>query len=410
MRRKCNNKAFTLSAHSSATELSFCGHADNKNYDELTCRCGEPSKPRFDWTWDQVKTSGHVEVSSAATRVRFNETDSEFGCAVVGSSLLKEGAHHFWQIKLTSPVYGRSLSIGIVPKSVIEASDNLNYNLDFTGQGYRLNYSGDFKTNDTKIGYGHPVQTSFCHSPFNPKDRKAVFAKGSIVTVYLDYVTSTLHYTINGFYQGIACKNIVGGGVYPLVYSAAPKTGIRLIASKSFPATLEFRCAWLIRRMLDTSSLPGIPPHIHSLINKDFWILFAAKPFEDLYIAEDNFQEAPKQAEKLEDTKLAKVSGTRKSSRTKNTEIEKLILTENNNDDSKEATKKNGKTCIKLGGKSISCSGRKTTRRSGGKAKNTNLTKMPSKQFSDINDSTCLTSDDEYVFIDTGTLKRNKAV
>jgi len=395
-----------------ATELSFCGHADNKSFEELACRCGEPSKPRFEWTWDPVKTSGHVEVSNAATRVRFNETDSEFGCAVVGSSLLKEGRHHFWQLKLTSPVYGRSLSIGIVQKSVIEASDNLNYNLDFTGQGYRLNYTGDFKNDETKIYYGHPVQTSFCHSPFNPKDRKAVFAKGSIVTIYLDYVTSTLHYTINGFYQGIASKNIVRGGVYPLVYSAAPKTGIRLLASKSFPGTLEFRCAWLTWRMLGTSSIPRIPPHIYSIINKDYWILFAAKPFEDLYIAEDNFQEAPKkQSVKVKDKKLTKkVAETRKSSRAKSTETAKLILTENNNDDCKEATKKHFKTDNKIGGKGKSFSGRKTNGRSGGKDKNKDITKLSSEKFLDINDSTYLTSDDEYVFIDRGNLKRNKIV
>ena len=56
-KRKCRNKTKN-ELYSMATELSFCGHADNKSFEELACRCGEPSKPRFEWTWDPVKTSG----------------------------------------------------------------------------------------------------------------------------------------------------------------------------------------------------------------------------------------------------------------------------------------------------------------------------------------------------------------
>lgn len=64
--------------------------------------------PEFDWVWDTDSRSTATLLSCDNRKVSFH---SEYSCgtaAIRGSKELAEG-QHFWEIKMTSPVYGTDM-------------------------------------------------------------------------------------------------------------------------------------------------------------------------------------------------------------------------------------------------------------------------------------------------------------
>lgn len=62
----------------------------------------------FDWVWDEGSRSSATLLSCENRKVSFH---SEYSCgtaAIRGSKELSEG-QHFWEIKMTSPVYGTDM-------------------------------------------------------------------------------------------------------------------------------------------------------------------------------------------------------------------------------------------------------------------------------------------------------------
>lgn len=62
----------------------------------------------FDWVWDANSRSTATLLSCDNRKVNFH---SEYSCgtaAIRGSKELAEG-QHFWEIKMTSPVYGTDM-------------------------------------------------------------------------------------------------------------------------------------------------------------------------------------------------------------------------------------------------------------------------------------------------------------
>lgn len=62
----------------------------------------------FDWVWDEGSRSAATLLSCENRKVSFH---SEYSCgtaAIRGSKELSEG-QHFWEIKMTSPVYGTDM-------------------------------------------------------------------------------------------------------------------------------------------------------------------------------------------------------------------------------------------------------------------------------------------------------------
>ncbi|KTF77421.1 hypothetical protein cypCar_00031604, partial [Cyprinus carpio] len=71
------------------------------------CHCGEDDQD-FDWVWDEGSRSSATLLSCENRKVSFH---SEYSCgtaAIRGSKELSEG-QHFWEIKMTSPVYGTDM-------------------------------------------------------------------------------------------------------------------------------------------------------------------------------------------------------------------------------------------------------------------------------------------------------------
>nr|XP_051686264.1 SPRY domain-containing SOCS box protein 3 isoform X4 [Oryctolagus cuniculus]XP_051686265.1 SPRY domain-containing SOCS box protein 3 isoform X4 [Oryctolagus cuniculus] len=75
------------------------------------CRCGEDAE-HFDWVWDDLNKSSATLLSCDNRKVSFH---TEYSCgtaAIRGTKELGEG-QHFWEIKMTSPVYGTDMMVGI---------------------------------------------------------------------------------------------------------------------------------------------------------------------------------------------------------------------------------------------------------------------------------------------------------
>ncbi|XP_047694499.1 SPRY domain-containing SOCS box protein 3 isoform X4 [Prionailurus viverrinus] len=66
----------------------------------------------FDWVWDDLNKSSATLLSCDNRKVNFH---TEYSCgtaAIRGTKELGEG-QHFWEIKMTSPVYGTDMMVGI---------------------------------------------------------------------------------------------------------------------------------------------------------------------------------------------------------------------------------------------------------------------------------------------------------
>ena len=64
--------------------------------------------PDFDWVWDDSSKSTASLLSSDSRKVNFH---TEYSCgtaAIRGNKELADG-QHFWEIKMTSPVYGTDM-------------------------------------------------------------------------------------------------------------------------------------------------------------------------------------------------------------------------------------------------------------------------------------------------------------
>ncbi|XP_036681642.1 SPRY domain-containing SOCS box protein 3 isoform X5 [Balaenoptera musculus] len=85
---------------------AFCGslHAAHRGRD---CRCGEEDE-YFDWVWDDLNKSSATLLSCDNRKVNFHMEYSCGTAAIRGTKELGEG-QHFWEIKMTSPVYGTDM-------------------------------------------------------------------------------------------------------------------------------------------------------------------------------------------------------------------------------------------------------------------------------------------------------------
>ncbi|KAI7792281.1 putative SPRY domain-containing SOCS box protein 3 [Triplophysa rosa] len=159
------------------TELNSDNHI-NPNI----CTCGEDEQG-CDWVWDKESKSSGAYLSCSDRMVSFH---SEYSCgtaAVRGSRALSDG-QHFWEIKMTSPVYGTDMMVGIGTSEV---------NLD----QFRHSFCGMLGTDEDSWGLSYTGQLHHNGSKVNFSSR---FGQGSIIGVHLD----TWHGTL-GFYKNRRC-------------------------------------------------------------------------------------------------------------------------------------------------------------------------------------------------------------
>lgn len=67
--------------------------------------------PDFDWVWDDLNKSSAALLSCDNRKVSFHVEYSCGTAAIRGTKELGDG-QHFWEIKMTSPVYGTDMVNG----------------------------------------------------------------------------------------------------------------------------------------------------------------------------------------------------------------------------------------------------------------------------------------------------------
>nr|XP_043906214.1 SPRY domain-containing SOCS box protein 3a isoform X1 [Solea senegalensis]XP_043906215.1 SPRY domain-containing SOCS box protein 3a isoform X1 [Solea senegalensis] len=224
------------------------------------CHCGEDDQ-EFDWVWDVNSRSTATLLSCDNRKVNFH---SEYSCgtaAIRGSKELAEG-QHFWEIKMTSPVYGTDMMVGIGTSDV---------NLD----KYRHTFCSLLGKDADSWGLSY---TGLLHHKGDKMNFSSRFGQGSIIGVHLDTWHGTLTFFKNRKCIGVAATELQNKKFYPMACSTAAKSSMKVIRSCSAPTSLLYLCCARLRQLLpdciDTLDVLPLPPGLrHLLHHKLGWVL-----------------------------------------------------------------------------------------------------------------------------------------
>ncbi|CAK7304866.1 SPRY domain-containing SOCS box protein 3 isoform X2 [Vulpes vulpes] len=245
----------------SQSEASLCGslHVVHRGKDK-DCRCGEEDE-YFDWVWDDLNKSSATLLSCDNRKVNFHMEYSCGTAAIRGTKELGEG-QHFWEIKMTSPVYGTDMMVGIGTSDVdldkyhhtfcsLLGRDEDSWGLSYTGL---LHHKGD--------------KTSF----------SSRFGQGSIIGVHLDTWHGTLTFFKNRKCIGVAATKLQNKKFYPMVCSTAAKSSMKVIRSCASITSLQYLCCYRLRQLRPDSgdTLEGLPlpPGLKQVLHHKLgWVL-----------------------------------------------------------------------------------------------------------------------------------------
>ncbi|KAM9539996.1 SPRY domain-containing SOCS box protein 3-like isoform 1-T1 [Salvelinus alpinus] len=224
------------------------------------CHCGEEDQD-FDWVWDDSNRSTATLMTCDNRKVNFH---TEYSCgtaAIRGSKELADG-QHFWEIKMTSPVYGTDMMVGI---------GTCDVNLD----KYRHTFCSLLGKDDDSWGLSY---TGLLHHEGDKVNFSSRFGQGSIIGVHLDTWHGTLTFFKNRKCIGVAATALQNKRFYPMVCSTAAKSSMKMIRSCFTPTSLQYLCCARLRQLLpecpDTLSVLPLPPGLrHLLHNKLGWVL-----------------------------------------------------------------------------------------------------------------------------------------
>ncbi|EPQ07981.1 SPRY domain-containing SOCS box protein 3 [Myotis brandtii] len=248
------------------SEASFCSSLHTAAHRGKDCRCGEEDEyfdcaRDFDWVWDDLNKSSATLLSCDNRKVNFHVEYSCGTAAIRGTKELGEG-QHFWEIKMTSPVYGTDMMVGIGTSDVdldkyhhtfcsLLGRDEDSWGLSYTGL---LHHKGD--------------KTSF----------SSRFGQGSIIGVHLDTWHGTLTFFKNRKCIGVAATKLQNRKFYPMVCSTAAKSSMKVIRSCASATSLQYLCCHRLRQLRPNSgdTLEGLPlpPGLKQVLqNKLGWVL-----------------------------------------------------------------------------------------------------------------------------------------
>ncbi|XP_045620352.2 SPRY domain-containing SOCS box protein 3 [Procambarus clarkii] len=257
---------------------SFCQHTD---LDPIMCCCGEEEKD-FAWVWstrEQGGQAGSILLATEDRQIIFNPEYSSGTAAIRGNETLHIGHHHYWELKMTSAVYGTDIMVGVcTPKCDLKHGIHRFCSLlgrDEESWGY--SYTGTIR---------HAAK--FRH--YGPR-----WGKGSIVGIHLDSWRGTLEFFLNRKPLGIAFTGLQNIELYPIVTSTSAHSGMKLVTSCDFPSNLQFLASEVVfkhvreKMKVRPENLP-LPPGLRSFVANNFWPLLRSVALKD----GDNENEEPK--------------------------------------------------------------------------------------------------------------------
>ncbi|XP_067291422.1 SPRY domain-containing SOCS box protein 3 [Pseudorasbora parva] len=245
------------------TGESFCqcpAQTELSSDAQVSCTCGEEEQG-CDWVWDEEGKAPSVSLSCSNRKVSFH---SEYSCGTAGirgAKALGDG-QHFWEIKMTSPVYGTDMMVGVGTSEV---------NLD----QFKHSFCSLLGNDEDSWGLSY---TGHLHHKGSKVNFSSRFGQGSIIGVHLDSWHGTLSFYKNRRCIGIAATHLQNKRLYPMVCSTAAKSSMKLIRSHSVPTTLQYLCCTQLRQMLpncaDALRVLPLPPGLRLLLSNQLgWVL-----------------------------------------------------------------------------------------------------------------------------------------
>ncbi|KAL7873918.1 hypothetical protein SRHO_G00048880 [Serrasalmus rhombeus] len=231
----------------------------------LECTCGEDESGCV-WVWHEECKSPAVLLSCSNRKVSFHPDYSCGTAAVRGSAELRHG-QHFWEIKMTSPVYGTDMMVGIGTPEV--NLDQFRHSfcsmLGADAHSWGLSYTGLLHHKGSKVS-------------FSPR-----FGQGSIIGLHLDTWHGTLTFYKNRRWIGVAATGLRNKSFYPMVCSTAAKSSMKVISSVAAPTSLQYLCCIHLRDYLpdlpDALSALPLPPGLKLQLSQQLgWVLRLRRP------------------------------------------------------------------------------------------------------------------------------------
>jgi len=229
---------------------------------------------RHDWTWDTSCRSQSVLLVQFNTQVIFHPTYSSGTAAVIGNSPLSTPHHHYWEVKMMSPVYGTDVMVGLATKAINTTSHTHSFAslLGHDTNSWGFSYQGFVQHGGKKVAYGER------------------WGKGNTVGVHYDSWRGTVEFYIDRKPLGMAFTGLQGKEVFPIVSSTAAKSELKLVTAQSFSNTLQFSC---LKRLAD--KLPGsnilnlcFPPGLRSFVINNYWFFINLNQKNSLHISSES--------------------------------------------------------------------------------------------------------------------------
>ncbi|KAK6187296.1 hypothetical protein SNE40_005358 [Patella caerulea] len=227
---------------------------------EKSCKCGEDDR-YFDWVWDEKTKSPASQLIDDGKEVAFH-LDYSCGTAAVRGNKAMAKDQYFWEVKMTSPVYGTDMMIGVGTEFI----DLTKYQHKFCSligqdaESWGLSYTGTTQHRNQKRRYA------------------SKFGQGSIIGAHLDMWRGTLTFYKNRKPLGVAYTGLQGKVLYPMVSSTAARSGMKVITSRSFKTSLQFMCCQTLRKIvphhMSVLDVVRLPPGLRGfLCNNISWLL-----------------------------------------------------------------------------------------------------------------------------------------
>ncbi|RUS72777.1 hypothetical protein EGW08_019463 [Elysia chlorotica] len=240
---------------------TFCSCVLYGREDE--CTCGE-TDTSFEWLWDRNNRGDTAHVQKDARVVMFHEDHSSGTTAICGEELMDKD-QYFWEVKMTTPVYGTDVMIGVGTTGVDLNGHNNEFcsMLGLDGDSWGFSYDGRVQHNGKK------------------KDYSGRYGQGAIIGVHLDMWHGTLTFFKNRTNLGIAYRGLRGKVLIPMACSTAARTTMRIVSSRSFPSSLQYLCCRQLRKLisphLSVLDVVPMPPGLRRVLSKNLrWLLQAS--------------------------------------------------------------------------------------------------------------------------------------
>ncbi|XP_026206888.1 SPRY domain-containing SOCS box protein 3 [Anabas testudineus] len=258
------SEAVALPSTVTETGDSFCQcdrqEALNPSFSLISdCLCGEEDQG-FDWVWDEHFKSSGAFLSCDNRKVNFHSDYSCGTAAIRGMKELADG-QHFWEVKMTSPVYGTDMMVGIGTSEVNLEKFKYSFGslLGHDEDSWGLSYTGHLQHKGDKVKFS------------------SRFGQGSIIGVHLDTWHGTLTFYKNQQYIGVAATRLQNKKFYPMVCSTAAKSSMKVIRACYTPTSLQYLCCFRLRQMLPCcSDIPNaleLPPGLRTLLHAQLgWV------------------------------------------------------------------------------------------------------------------------------------------